>query len=80
MQLKVTAEKGGKEKRNRKRNRKALRVCHKSGVSPDTRASAQPGRFRTKPSRNGTCEGESVFQTKHVFQTEHGMHCTGRSL
>lgn len=66
MQLKVTAEKGGKEKRNRK----ALRVCHRSGVSPDMRASTEPGRFRTKPSRNGTCEGESGFQTK-----EQSMAC-----
>lgn len=36
-------------------------------MSPNIRASTQPGRFRTdttKASRNVPAEGESVFQTK----------------
>lgn len=47
--------------------RKALRVYRKAGVSPNIRASTQPGKFRadtTKAGRNVPAEGESVFQTE----------------
>lgn len=47
--------------------RKALRVYHTAGVSPNIRASTQSGRFRadtTKAGRNVPCEGESLFQTE----------------